>query len=84
MNREIRPLVTYRVVKFKKHMVQVHDFRQTDERFRRIYGIYFKSMKENLKISTWNRLDFRILGSRPVLPKSPQTLVVSWFTKWPT
>ena len=38
--------------------------------FKRIYGIYPNSIKENRRMSTWNRLDLQTLGSQLIMPKN--------------
>lgn len=48
-------------VEFEEQPVQVHDFRQTADHFRGIYRMYLRSLKEFVKISTYNRLDLDTL-----------------------
>ena len=48
----------------------VWDFRRITYQFWKIYRIHLKWVKQNRKMSTWNRLDLEALGSWPttVLP----------------
>jgi hypothetical protein len=48
MNRENRPAVTDEVVEFEK-VVEVQDLKKITDRFREIYGIYFKLIKKRRK-----------------------------------
>ena len=69
MNMENRLLVT-------DQPVEVQDYRKLTDQFRENYGIYFKLIKKNRKIATWNWLD--LVNTRFWIDhaqKSPQTLV---------
>ena len=66
-NGEIQPLVTDRAVEFEKYPVQVQDFRQIGDDYKRISRIYLNSIKGNWKVC--NQLDWETLRSQPILPK---------------
>jgi hypothetical protein len=74
MNGENQPLVTDKPVEFEK--LPVKDFKKITNRFRRIYEIYLKSIKDNRNITTCNRLDLETRGFWHGYPqKSPQRLL---------
>ena len=64
MNGEIQPLVTNEPVK-------VQGFEKINDQLRKIYGIYSNFfLKNNQKITTYNRLDLGTLGSRLIMPNN--------------
>ena len=63
MIRENRQLVT-------NEPVEVQDCSKITDYFRGIYRIYSILIKENRRMSTYNRLDLQILGSQPIMPKN--------------
>ena len=51
--------------------VEGQDCRKITDHFRGIYRMYPNSVKENRRMSTWNRLDLQIpLGCQPIGPKN--------------
>jgi hypothetical protein len=51
--------------------VEVQECRKITDRFRGIYRICFKIIKENRRMSTCNWLDLQTLGSQPIsMPKN--------------
>ena len=67
---ENRQLVTDEPVEFEKQPVEVQDCRKFTDHFRGIYRICPNLIKENWRLSTYNRLDLQTLGSQPVMPKN--------------
>ena len=61
--KTIFSVVADALVKFEKQPVEVRDFRKITHRFRGIYGICYKSVKNNAKMSTCNYLDLETLES---------------------
>ena len=73
---ENRQLVTDEPVEFEKEPVEVQDCRRITDHFRGIYRIYPNLIKENWRMSTYNRLDLQTIGSQPIMPKN---LPDHWF-----
>ena len=67
---ENRQLGTDEPVEFEKNPVEGQTFRRIPDHFLGIYRIYRNLMKENRRMSTWNRLDMQTLGSQPVMSKN--------------
>ena len=63
MIRENQQLVTNEPVEFEKFPVEVQDCKKITDHFREIYKIYPNLIKENQRMSTWNRLDLQTQGS---------------------
>ena len=63
MNRENRPLVTDEPIEFENQPIEVQDFKKITHHFRGIYGIYFKLLTKNRKITACNQLDLETLDS---------------------
>ena len=76
---ENRRLVADEPVEFEKSLVELWDCRRITDDFRGIYRIYLKSIKENRRMPTCNRLDLQTLGSQPIImpKKSPWSLLQS-------
>ena len=72
MIKENRQFVTNEPVEFEKKPVEAQDYRKFTGHFnRRIYRIYPDLKKENLRLSTCNRLDLQTLGSQLIMmPKN--------------
>ena len=67
---ENRQLVSDEPVGFEKQPLKVQDWRKMTNRFRGIYRIYPTLIKDNRRMSPYNRLDLQTLGSQPVMPKN--------------
>ena len=67
---ESRRLVTNEPVEFEKSPVEVQDCRKITDHFRGIYRIYPNLIKENRRMSTYNRFDLRTLGSQEIMSKN--------------
>ena len=63
MIKENQHLVTNEPVEFGKFPVEVQDCKKITDHFREIYKIYPNLIKENQRMSTWNRLDLQTQGS---------------------
>ena len=63
MIRENQQLVTNEPVEFEIFPVEVQDCKKITDHFREIYKIYPNLIKENQRMSTWNRLDLQTQGS---------------------
>ena len=63
MISENQQLVTNEPVEFEKFPVEVQDCKKITDHFREIYKIYPNLIKENQRMSTWNRLDLQTQGS---------------------
>ena len=74
MIRENRQLVTDEPVEFETQTqtqpVEVQDCRKIADHLRGIYRILSNLIKENRRMSTYNRLDLQTLGSQPTMPKN--------------
>ena len=63
-------------VEFEKQPVEVQDCMKITDRFGGIYRIYPYLIKENRRMSTYNRLDLHTRGSQPVV--MPKNLPDHW------
>jgi hypothetical protein len=66
---ENRQLVTNESAEFEKLPAKIQDCKVVIDHLRGIYRIHPNLIKENQRMSTWNRLDLQTLGSRLIVPK---------------
>ena len=57
--------------------MKIQDFKKFTDRFGEIERFDLKLMTKNQKMSTYNRLDLKTLGSRPIMPNN---LPRHWFS----